>query len=45
MEDSPGCQLDLVLVYEVVADDLMRELLPINTIRNFALLQVRVRLQ
>jgi hypothetical protein len=37
---SDGCQLDVSLLYEVVADDVMTMLLPINVMRNYALLQV-----
>jgi hypothetical protein len=37
---ADGCQLDVSLLYEVVADDVMTLLLPINTMRNYALLQV-----
>ncbi len=39
-EAAGGCQLDVSLVYEVVADDIMTLLLPINVMRNYALLQV-----
>jgi hypothetical protein len=37
---ADGCQLDVSLLYEVVADDVMTMLLPINVMRNYALLQV-----
>jgi hypothetical protein len=40
MEVADGCQLDLSLLYEVVADDVMAMLLPINVMRNYALVQV-----
>jgi len=40
-ESAEGCQLDIALLYEVVADDVMTLLLPINVMRNYALLQVR----
>jgi hypothetical protein len=39
-----GCQLDTALLYEVVADDVMTLLLPINVMRNYGLLQARTRL-
>lgn len=40
-EAAGGCQLDVSLLYEVVAEDVMTLLLPINVMRNYALLQVR----
>lgn len=36
-----GCQLDILLVYEVVLDDVMEVMFPVNALRNLALLQVR----
>lgn len=44
-EVADGCQLDASLLYEVVADDVMMMLLPINVMRNYALLQVGGRCQ
>ncbi|GBF89222.1 hypothetical protein Rsub_02099 [Raphidocelis subcapitata] len=44
MEVADGCQLDMSLLYEVVADDVMTMLLPINVMRNYALVQARTRL-
>lgn len=41
MELEDNCQLDLMLAYEVVGDPLMQTLLPINALRNYALLQAR----
>ena len=35
-----GCQLDVLLLYEVVLDDVMEVMFPVNTLRNLALLQV-----
>lgn len=43
-EDSKTCQLDLMFVYEVVGEEMMTAMLPINTIRNYALLQARTDL-
>lgn len=41
MEALPaGCQLDVMLLFEVVADPVMEVMFPVNTIRNMALLQV-----
>lgn len=40
VEALDGCQLDVALLYEVVADDVMTLLLPINVMRNYALVQV-----
>jgi hypothetical protein len=40
-EVADGCQLDVSLLYEVVAEDVMGLLLPINTMRNYGLLQAR----
>lgn len=39
-----GCQLDMILLYETVAEPMMQVLLPINTLRNYALIQARTRL-
>jgi len=36
------CQLDILLLYEVVLDPVMEVMFPINSIRNMALVQVRV---
>jgi hypothetical protein len=42
MEALPtGCQLDLLLLYEVVQDDVMSMMFPVNSLRNMALLQAR----
>ncbi len=41
MEAIDGCQLDMMLLYETVSDDVMMYLLPINTMRNYGLLQAR----
>lgn len=41
---ASGCQLDASLLYEVVADDVMALLLPINVMRNYAMVQARTRL-
>jgi hypothetical protein len=40
MEVKDGCQLDVMLLYEVVSEEVMTVLLPINVMRNYALLQV-----
>lgn len=39
-----GCQLTVLLLYEVVADELVAAILPINTLRNAAVLAARTRL-
>ncbi|KAI8471024.1 MAG: glycosyl-transferase for dystroglycan-domain-containing protein [Monoraphidium minutum] len=39
-----GCQLDVLLLYEVVLDDVMEVMFPVNALRNFALLQARTEL-
>jgi Glycosyl-transferase for dystroglycan len=44
MEAAGNCQLDIMLLYETVIDDVMMVLLPINTMRNYALLQARTPL-
>ncbi len=45
MEANPhGCALSAMLLYETVADELMTVLLPINTMRNYALVAARTRL-
>ncbi len=44
MEAEGACQLDLMLLYETVAEDVMNVLLPVNTMRNYALVQARTRL-
>ena len=43
-ESSNACTLDIMLVVEFVADDLTATLLPINTMRNYGLLQARTSL-
>ena len=40
LPEGTGCQLDVMLLYETVIDDVMLVLLPINGMRNHALLQV-----
>ena len=42
MEALKSCQLDMMLLYETVSENVMTVLLPINTMRNYALLQVRL---
>lgn len=44
MEAMDNCQLDILLLYEVVADDVMTVMFPINSMRNYALLQARTPL-
>ncbi len=35
------CQMDILMLHEYVAEELMGSLMPINTARNYALLAVR----
>jgi glycosyltransferase-like protein LARGE len=42
--DPEGCALDVLLLFETVADDLMPAVLPVNAMRNYALLQARTPL-
>jgi hypothetical protein len=44
MEAADNCQLDIVLVTEFVSDQLAKIMFPVNTLRNYALLQARTRL-
>lgn len=42
--EKDSCTLDAMLLHELVADDVMMDILPINTLRNYAAMQVRVGL-
>ena len=44
MEAGAFCQLDIMLLYETVVDEVMKVMFPINTMRNYALLQAKTRL-
>lgn len=44
MEAANNCQLDIMLLYETVLDDVMKVMFPINTLRNYALLQAKTPL-
>jgi hypothetical protein len=44
MEALDNCQLDIMLLYEVVYDEVMKVMFPINSMRNYALLQARTPL-
>jgi hypothetical protein len=44
MEAADNCQLDIMLLYETVVDDVMKVMFPINTMRNYGLLQARTPL-
>jgi glycosyltransferase-like protein LARGE len=39
-----GCSLDLMLLVEYVGGDTMSALLPINSMRNYGLIQAKTRL-
>eukprot|EP00775_Hariotina_reticulata_P011145 gene11145-11298_t len=44
MEAADNCQLDILLLYETVVDEVMKVMFPINTMRNYGLLQARTPL-
>ena len=44
MEAQEGCSLDLMLQAEFVAAETMSALLPINSLRNYGLIQAKTRL-
>lgn len=44
MEAANNCQLDILLLYETVVDEVMKVMFPVNTMRNYALLQARTPL-
>lgn len=45
MEADPGiCSLDMMLLVETVAEESMKWMLPINVLRNYALMAARTRL-
>eukprot|EP00878_Enallax_costatus_P034166 GHUV01037827.1.p1 GENE.GHUV01037827.1~~GHUV01037827.1.p1 ORF type:complete len:113 (-),score=29.95 GHUV01037827.1:339-677(-) len=44
MEAANNCQIDILLLYETVLDDVMKVMFPINTLRNYALLQAKTPL-
>eukprot|EP00877_Chromochloris_zofingiensis_P010242 jgi/Chrzof1/5471/Cz16g04170.t1 len=44
VESIGSCQMDLLLLHEAMEDELMTELMPINTARNYALLHAKTPL-
>jgi glycosyltransferase-like protein LARGE len=44
MELADACQLDVMVLYETVVEDLMKVMFPINTLGNYALIQARTQL-
>lgn len=42
--DAGTCSLDIMLLVETVSDEQMRWMLPINVLRNYALMAARTRL-
>jgi glycosyltransferase-like protein LARGE len=45
MEADPGvCSLDMMLLVETVSEEQMQWMLPINVLRNYALMAARTRL-
>jgi glycosyltransferase-like protein LARGE len=44
MESESACQLDVMVLYETVVDEVMQHMFPVNTLRNYALIQARTQL-